>query len=136
MMRYLIRAGILMVTIWLLSGCSLRRQQPEKLEDLEYTILSEQEIPEEFLAMLEEKKEGPMMLTWLDPNGLFLGVGYGAQPTTGYSITVDSLYLSPDGIYLDTTLYGPRPEETVTQTESWPYLVLKTERREESVIFE
>ena len=62
---------------------------------------------------------------------------WGVLPVYWRSLAaVDSLYVSPDGIYLDTTLYGPKPEETVSQVESFPYLVLRTERREESVIFE
>ena len=135
-MRFLAGGCALILVLVLAGGCGVRKLQPEKLSDLEYTILTEEDIPEAFLKMLEEKKDSPMMLTYLDDQWLYLGVGYGTQATSGYSITVDSLYVSPDGIYLDTTLYGPKPEETVSQVESFPYLVLRTERREESVIFE
>lgn len=135
-MRIVVLLCVMVLGVWLLSGCSIQKQQPEKLEDLEYTIVTGEDIPEEFYKMLEEKKESPMMLTYLDPDALYLGVGYGVQPTAGYSIVVESLYLSPDGIYLDTTLIGPRADEMVAQVESFPYLVLRTERREESVIFE
>lgn len=135
-MRTVVLLCMLVLGAWLLSGCSIQKQQPEKLKDLEYTILTEQEIPEEFHQMLEEKKENPMMLTYLDQDALYLGVGYGVQPTAGYSIVVESLYLSPDGIYLDTTLIGPGADEMVAQVETYPYLVLRMERREESVIFE
>ena len=135
-MRFLAGGCALILVLVLAGGCGVRKLQPEKLADLEYTILTEEDIPEAFLKMLEEKKDSPMMLTYLDDQWLYLGVGYGTQATSGYSITVDSLYVSPDGIYLDTTLYGPKPEETVSQVESFPYLVLRTERREESVIFE
>ena len=135
-MRFLAGGCALILALFFMMGCGIRKLQPEKVEDLEYTILTEEDIPEDFYTMLEEKKASPMMLTFLDDEWLFIGVGYGTQKTSGYSITVDSMYLSPDGIYLDTTLYGPKPEETVTQVESYPYLVLRTERREESVIFE
>ena len=135
-MHFLTGGCVLLLVVFFLTGCHIRKLQPEKVADLEYTILEEEDIPEAFLKMLEEKKGNPMMLTFLNDEWLFIGVGYGTQKTSGYSITVDSMYLSPDGIYLDTTLYGPKPEETVTQVESYPYLVLRTERREESVIFE
>ncbi len=120
----------------LLSGCSLKKEGTEKTADLDFTIVAEQDIPKEFQSILEEKKQNPMTLTFLDQDGLYLAVGYGTQKTTGYSIGVEALYLTENGICLDTTLIGPAKGEKVTETESWPYIVIKTERREEDVTFQ
>ena len=125
--------GLLVLSF--LTGCSFTKQSDEKLQDLEYTILAEQEIPEEFLAILEGKKNNPMNLTYLDEGGLYLAVGYGTQKTTGYSIGVEALYLTETDICVDTTLIGPAPGETVTEVESYPYIVLRLDRREEPVVF-
>ena len=120
----------------LLSGCSLKKEGTGKTADLDFTIVAEQDIPKEFQSILEEKKQNPMTLTFLDQDGLYLAVGYGTQKTTGYSIGVEALYLTENGICLDTTLIGPAKGEKVTETESWPYIVIKTERREEDVTFQ
>ena len=39
-----------------LSGCSMQTNQTEKLQDLEYTIVEEADLPEELRTILEEKK--------------------------------------------------------------------------------
>ncbi len=113
----------------------MTKSDPDKIEDLDFTIVPEEDIPAEFLSVLEEKKQNPMTLTYLDQNGLYLAVGYGLQKTTGYSIGVEELYLTETEICVDTTLIGPAPGEKVTETESFPYIVIKLEPREEPVTF-
>jgi len=119
-----------------LAGCGSEEISREKVCDLSYTIVPEREIPPEFMTVLEEKKHNPMELTFMDGTELYLAVGYGAQKTTGYSIGVEELYLTDNAICLDTTLIGPGQEEKVTETESYPYIVVKLEAREEPVIFQ
>lgn len=125
-----------LAAISLLAGCSVKKEETEKTADLDFTIVADADIPQEFKSILEEKKQNPMTLTFLDQDGLYLAVGYGTQKTTGYSIGVEALYLTENGICVDTTLIGPAKGEKVTETETWPYLVIKTERREEDVTFE
>ena len=50
----------------LLAGCGLEKTDNRKLKDLSYTILEEKDIPEEFLAVIEEKKENIFKLTYTD----------------------------------------------------------------------
>ena len=127
---------LLVLLSFLLSGCSLKKEETEKKEDLDFTIVADADIPQEFQSILEEKKQNPMTLTFLDQDGLYLAVGYGTQKTTGYSIGVEALYLTESGICVDTTLIGPAKGEKITETETWPYIVIKTERREEDVTFQ
>ena len=94
-----------------LSGCSMQTNQTEKLQDLEYTIVEEADLPEELRTILEEKKKESFKLTYEAEDSLYLCVGYGEQATGGYSISVNELYLSENAIYFDTNLIGPEPSE-------------------------
>ena len=69
-------------------------------------------------------------------DSLYLCIGYGEQATGGYSISVNELYLSENAIYFDTNLIGPDPSETVAETVSCPYLVVKTEYLDKPVVFQ
>lgn len=119
-----------------LSGCSMQTNEREKLKDLEYTILEEGKVPEELQAILDEKKENGFKMTYEDENNLYLCVGYGEQKTTGYSIAVNDLYLSENAIYFDTNLIGPEKGETVSETPSYPCLIVMTEYIEKPVVFQ
>lgn len=119
-----------------LSGCSVQTNQTEKLRDLEYTIAEDKELPEELKEILEEKKTESFKLTYEADDNLYLCIGYGEQATGGYSISVNELYLSENAIYFDTNLIGPDPSETVAETVSCPYLVVKTEYLDKPVVFQ
>ena len=56
--------------------------------------------------------------------------------TGGYSIAVDALYLTETNICAGTSLLGPEPSEKSNKTPSYPYIVLKTEYMEQTVLFE
>ena len=50
--------GILILLLaFLISGCGIEETDTKKLKDLSYDILDSKEIPEEFSAVIEEKKE-------------------------------------------------------------------------------
>lgn len=117
-------------------GCGLEKMDEQKLEDLSYTILEEKEIPQEFLAIIEEKKEQIFKLTYTDEENLYIAVGYGVQQTGGYSISVNQCYFTENAIYFDTTLIGPSKGEQVNEAKSYPYLVIKTKYLEKNVVFE
>ncbi len=118
------------------AGCGVEETDSQKLEDLPYTILEEKEIPQEFLTVIEEKKENIFKLTYSDKENLYIAVGYGVQNTGGYSISVNQCYLTKNAIYFDTTLLGPSKGEKVNEVKSYPYLVIKTKYSEKSVVFE
>ena len=121
----------------LLTGCSVARESQEKVRDLEFTVVGENELPQELKALAEEKKAAPFKLSYSNDQGLFIVVGYGEQSTGGYSITVNDLYLTENAIYVDTTLLGPQPGEGTGKkdTPSYPYIVLKTEFLDKPVVF-
>ena len=108
----------------------------EKIKDLEFSVISEDKLPEELLSMIEEKKESPFKLTFQDQGFLYICVGYGQQETAGYSITVNALYETSNAVYIDTNLLGPGAEEKGKKAPSYPYIVVKTENVEKSVVFD
>jgi len=61
--------------------------------------------------------------------------GYGKQPTGGYSITVNDFYQSNDDLVFDTELFGPKKDDTFSTLPSYPYIIIKTEFRENPVVF-
>ena len=115
------------------AGCG--QEGEEKLQDLEFTVVADSELPAELKTAVEERKAEEFRLTYSAGQDLYLAVGYGAQASGGYSIQVKELYLTERGVVLDTELLGP--EETVEPgaEASYPYIVLKIEMREEPVVF-
>ncbi len=132
--KWIVLAVILMLGIF--GGCGLEKTDEKKLEDLTYTILEEKEIPQEFFAVIEEKKEQMFKLTYTDEESLYIAVGYGVQQTGGYSISVNQCYLTQNAVYFDTTLIGPSKGEQVNEAKSYPYLVIKTKYSEKNVVFQ
>ena len=134
--RSLFLAGIFLLQILFLCGCSIREEDSVKLRDLEFTLVSEERLPEELKTMIEEKKQEPFKFTYTDQENLYLCIGYGEQTTGGYSITVNELYLTENAIYVHTNLLGPSPKEKENPAVSYPYVVIKTENLDKNVVFE
>ena len=99
-------------------------------------IVEEGKLPETLGQVIAEKKGEPFKLTYQDQENLYVCAGYGEQPTGGYSIAVEEFYLTENAIYFDTTLIGPGKEEKLTETPSYPYIVILTEDLELPVVFQ
>ena len=96
---------------------------------------------EELKKIIEEKKEKEFKITYQDGDFLYICVGYGKQETGGYSITVNELYLTANAIYMDTNLIGPEPDKkelyhAKEDGVSYPYVVVKMEYMDKSVVFD
>ena len=133
--------GILLaVMLWILSfaGCGFSQNEKIKLRDLDFTVLSEGNIPEELKTVIAEKGTEPFKLTYSDNNNLYISIGYGEQKSGGYSIAVDALYLTDDAIHVRTSLLGPdiTGQKEGAGKPSTPYIVLKTELLDKTVIYE
>lgn len=124
-------AGLWLLTA-LFTGCSSEEQ---KVQDLEFTVVPDREVPEELAKVIQEKKTETFQLTYSTKDALYLVVGYGRQDSGGYSIQVKELYLTESSLVLDTELVGPEKTSAEGEEPSFPYLVLRTELREEPVVF-
>ena len=119
-----------------LSGCSVSREDKDKVRDLEFQVAAQGELPQELSKLIAQKVSQPFKLTYTDSQNLYIAVGYGAQPTGGYSISVKELYLTENSIILQTELMGPEKGEDPGTEQSFPYIVLRTELLEEPVVFQ
>lgn len=133
------RLFIVLMTVLMVmnfGGCTMLSEENIKLRDLDFTVLSEETIPEELQTIIDEKIAEPFKLTYSDNEYLYICIGYGKQQTGGYSIAVNELYLTDSAIYVNTQLLGPESAKKGEKVPSYPYIVIKTEYLEETVIFE
>ena len=121
-----------------LTGCGMSGERNIKLRDLDFTVLSEEKIPEELKTVIAEKGSEPFRLTYSDNQNLYISIGYGEQKTGGYSIAVDALYLTDDAIYVSTSLLGPdiTGQKSGAGKPTTPYIVIKTELLDKTVIYD
>ena len=117
-----------------MTGCDSFGRKETKVRDLEFVVVSESAIPEELLLTLEEMNAESFHYVYSDKEYLYICVGYGEQKHSGYSIAVDGLYLTDKAIHAETTLIGPGSEKLKRNTPSYPYIVLKTDYLEQTVI--
>jgi hypothetical protein len=133
----LLSAALLIVLSSLqLTGCTFVSDERIKLRDLDFTILSEDVVPDELKKIIDEKQGQEFRLTYSDNDNLYICIGYGEQQGGGYSITVNELYLTDDAIYVNTALLKPDKTSDAKISTSCPYVVIKTEHLDETVIFE
>ncbi|MDF2804535.1 MAG: putative rane protein [Anaerocolumna sp.] len=117
------------------TGCKSEDTDVKKIKDLEFTVVEDADVPEQLMTIINEKKKEPFKLSYSDEDYLYIVVGYGEQPTGGYSISVDELFLTSNAVYIDTNLIGPGENESVTNAITYPYVVIKTEFQDKSVVF-
>lgn len=134
--KRILSACLICLLCFLVYACGKKQDPMEKIKDLEYTVIAEDNIPKELLEKIEERKENAFRLTFEDQGFLYICMGYGVQQTGGYSISVNALYETANAVYIDTNLIGPSPEEKKNQVKSYPYVVVKTEFLEKPVVFE
>ena len=118
------------------SACVPSAGQEESKDDMEFTVVSEDRLPKELAQILNEKKQNAFKLTYADAGYLYICTGYGKQDSGGYSITVDALYETENAIYVNTNLLGPKAGSAAGSSPSYPYIVIKVEFRDKTVVFD
>lgn len=107
----------------------------ENRTNLDFTVVTADQIPGELARILETKKENSFALTYSDGSYLYIVIGAGKQPTGGYSYAVKGLWLTDNAICVDADLIGPSANEQTVKVPSYPYVVIKLEYRDEPVVF-
>ena len=128
--------GLLLAGILLLWGCERNPGYTKKVRDIDYTVVEADQLPEDLKKAVEEKKGKGFKLTFAQGEYLYIVVGFGEKPTGGYSVSVKDLYLTKNAIFFDTELTGPGGEDVISQTPSYPYIAVKMEYMDYSVIFD
>ena len=98
---------IFLLTWTCFSGCKVEEGDTKKISDLSFIVVKDEEIPERL-----------------------------RQASSGYSIQVKECYLTSNAIVFKTNLLGPSKSENIVETKTYPYIVVKTEYREEMVVFQ
>ena len=129
------RITSLVLIITMLGACSITEMSDKKVSDIGYTVIGEEDLPETLAKAIDEKKAEPFKLSYVDNNDLYLVVGYGSQPTGGYSIVVDELYTTESTLVFGTTLKGPGDATSISDAETYPYITVKTEYIDCEIIF-
>ena len=117
-------------------SCSVEKLKTEKLKDLDFTVVKEEDIPEELQEVIAAHKEQVMKLTYADQGFLYIVEGYGRQETSGYSIEVKECFETENAIYFQTNLIGPSPDEKIVERESFPYIVVKLQYLDKNIVFQ
>lgn len=117
----------------------------KKVSDVEYTVLLEENIPEEIFDELEEYKYGVCKHSYIFEDKLYIVICYGKQDASGYTINVNELYESDNAIYVETTLMGTgvaesasmgmESKKTNVESSTCPYIVLELDRSEKTVVY-
>ena len=117
-----------------LIGCGQTADE-EKISDLDFTVVSPENIQEDIQKLINEKKSEAFQMTYSDGNCKYIVVGYGTQETGGYSIQVNEVYDTQNTICVRTTLLGPETEAVSDSVKSYPYIVLKIQNLDKTVVF-
>ncbi len=134
-LRILILLLSIFGSVLLFAGCQSENTDIEKIRDLEFVVVEDADVPEQLMEIINEKKKEPFKISYATDDSLYIVVGYGEQSTGGYSISVDDLFLTSNAVYVDTNLIGPSADDYVTNAVTYPYIVIKTEFIDKSVVF-
>ena len=108
-----------------------------KRSELEYTICTETELPDELKVMIEERKEKEFQLVYENSAYCYLAVGYGRQKNDNYVVDVKDFYESEEQIILDTILISSSKADTdkTGYLETCPYIVIRCAATEKPASF-
>lgn len=133
--KQLLCIALLAGLILTLTGCTMPGSGETKREQVDFTVVNEERLPEELAQLLEGKKTEPFKLTYTDGSFLYLCIGYGEQETGGYSVSVKELSRAEGMVYVNTLLVGPETVPEEGSAPSYPMIVLKIENRDEQINF-
>lgn len=135
-MKKIVFAGVcLLVSCVMLGGCGVEETDQSKVEDIDYTVVADEDLPETLSEQINSRGDEEIKLAFSDGEYLYLVRSYGVQPA-GSSIQVLSLYRSKNAIVLDTELLGSEDAKTQDEKTSNPYIVVKLRGDEQNVVFE
>ena len=101
-----------------LTGCVSTQAETEKIRDMKYEVIEEEDIPQSLREMIKGGEKKPFRITYSDQGFLYIAQGYEVQPTTGYSVEVKELYETETAVCIKTTLIGPKKGEEKEKAET------------------
>ena len=116
-------------------GISVQNENAEKIADLDYTLVADEEIPQELMDRIAAVQNQELRLTYSEGEFLYIVRGYGEQPR-GSSIQLLELYETNEGIVCRTQLVGGGKTDDDATTRANPYIVVKLPCDGQNVVFE
>lgn len=128
---------MILLSLFTFSSCKAEKDpNQDKIKDLEYTVVPDEELPDVVAAKIETVKTEPFKFSYSDEEFIYIAIGYGEQPTGGYSIQVTNLFETKKNIVITTKLLGPTEEDAAaTSVITYPYVVVKTANLDLAVCF-
>lgn len=118
-------------------GCKTQKiNDGEKISNIEFSILDEDDAPQEVKDYIEEQKKEPFRFTYTNCEKYYIVIGYGEKPTGGYSVQVKELYETNKSIIVETELLGPSKDDVVSMALTYPYIIIQTEYIDKPVSYE
>lgn len=133
--RICIFAVVLVVLVGACAMMKVTKIDKERVGDVEYKLLLEEEIPAEIFEEIEMYKQKKVQCSYICSDKLYIVVAYGVQDTSGYTVEVNELYESSNAIFVKTTLMGPKSKKDAVNEQSYPYVVLKLSLSDKKVVF-
>ena len=99
-------------------------------------LIDQEHLPEEMTEVLSQLKKKAFHFVYSDQGKTYLAEGYGACPTTGYTIEVKKLYETEHAVCLNTSLMGPATGEETKEITTFPYIVVEISETEKEVMFD
>lgn len=119
--------ALLLVTIFMFTSCKATKSvDDDKIRDVEYTVVDDEGLPDVVAAKIESVKTEPFKFSYTDGEFIYIAIGYGEQPTGGYSIQVSDLFETKNYVVIRTKLLGPTEKDAATTVLTYPYVVVKT----------
>ncbi len=118
------------------TGCGGGKSSEETRSAVDFTVVDRDDIPEELMTIIENQKKSEFQISSAVEGYTYIIVGYGEQPTGGYSIRVDEVSETDTYVDVKTTLMGPSAGEAVNKLATYPYIVIKIEYTDKNVVFD
>lgn len=135
-MRQFVCGVFFVFLVGCMTGCIEKPLQTEKIRELEFVILAEEEIPKELKGQIEKEKAHSFRMSYEDAGVMYIAEGYGVQPKTGYRVEVVWVYETENAICFHTHLLGPEKGVETEEIETDPYVVIAVKDIGKTVIFE
>ena len=102
--------------------------------DLSYEIISGDQVPQKLSEKILQEQGEKFGFSYRNGEDLYIAFGFGQKETGGYSIQVEEVSQSENGVFCKTRLLGPA-EGKQGQEPSYPCIVLKIKSTDKPVQF-
>ena len=113
-------------------GCRIVESDTEEKNDVDYTVASYDDVPEEVRKIIDEKKENEFSTIISDKENTYIVVGYGKRNTGGYTIKLKDIFESSTDVFVRLEFEGPKQSEE-KDMESYPFIIIKIEYTQKNI---